>query len=97
MLLQAPFRRIHAPLLRLIERLRREQPGRTVAVLVPTVAKTHLWQHLLHTHNAGRLSQALMRFGGDGVVVVNIPWHLEPQRVDDALIPEERRGEEAVA
>ncbi len=95
MLLQATFRRIHAPLLRLIERLRRDQPDRTVAVLVPTVAKTHLWQHLLHTHNAARLSQALMRFGGDGVVVVTIPWHLEDERVDDALIPEERRGVEA--
>ncbi|WP_237476893.1 APC family permease [Lichenibacterium dinghuense] len=97
MLLQATFRRIHAPLLRLVERLRRDHPDRTVAVLVPTVAKTHLWQHLLHTHNAARLGQALMRFGGDGVVVVNIPWHLEPARVDDALIPEERRGEEAAA
>ena len=95
MLLQATFRRIHAPLLRLIERLRREAPDRTVAVLVPTVAKTHLWQHLLHTHNAARLGQALIRFGGEGVVVVNIPWHLEPERVDDALIPEERRSEEA--
>lgn len=97
MLLQATFRRIHAPLLRLVERLRRDAPDRTVAVLVPTVAKTHLWQHLLHTHNAARLGHALMRFGGDGVVVVNIPWHLEAERVDDALIPEERRGEDAVA
>lgn len=97
MLLQATFRRIHAPLLRLVERLRRDQPGRTVAVLVPTVAKTHLWQHLLHTHNAARLSHALMRFGGDGVVVVTIPWHLEAERFDDALIPEERRGDDAAA
>ncbi len=96
MLLQATFRRIHAPLLRLVERLRHEAPDRTVAVLVPTVAKTHLWQHLLHTHNAARLGHALMRFGGDGVVVVNIPWHLEAERFDDALIPEERRGEDAV-
>lgn len=34
-----------------------------------------------------------MCFGGDGVVVINIPWHLEAEPVDDALIPEERRGE----
>lgn len=92
MLLQATFRRIHAPLLRLIERIRREQPARVIAVLVPTVAKTHLWQHLLHTHHAARLSQALLRFGGDDVVVVNIPWHLDRERIDDALIPEERHG-----
>ncbi len=95
MLLQATFRRIHAPLLRLIERLQRDDPGRTIAVLVPTVANRHLWEHLLHTHHAARLARALMRFGGEGVVVVNIPWHLEAARVDDALIPEERRGDGA--
>ncbi len=72
MLLQTTFRRIDVPLLRLIERLRRNQPNRTVAVLVPTVAKTHVWQHLLHTHNAARLSTALMCFGGDDAVVINI-------------------------
>ena len=38
-----------------------------------------------------------MRFGGDGVVVVNIPWHLDAERVDDALIPEERRAAEGAA
>ena len=92
-LLQATYRRIHAPLLRLVERLHRRDPQRTIAVLVPTVAKTHLWQHLLHTHNTARLSQALMRFGGDGVVVVTIPWHIEAERLDAALIPEERHGE----
>jgi hypothetical protein len=94
MLLQATFRRIHVPLLRLIDRLRRDQPERTVAVLVPSVAKTHLWQHLLHAHHAARLSTSLMRFGGERVVVINVPWHLEAERVEDALIPEERRGEE---
>ncbi len=92
MLLQATFRRIHAPLLRLIDRLRREQPNRLIAVLVPTVAKTHLWQHLLHTHHTAKLSQAVMRFGGDSIVVVNIPWHLDRERIDDALIPEERHA-----
>ena len=97
MLMQATFRRIHAPLLRLVERLHRREPDRTIAVLVPTVAKTHLWQHLLHTHNTARLSQALMRFGGESVVVVTIPWHVEPERVDAALIPEERHGRDPVA
>ncbi len=92
MLLQATFRRIHVPLLRLIERLRHEAPGRTIAVLVPTVAKTRLWHHLLHTHKAARLAQALLRFGGEGVVVINIPWHMEPERIEAALIPEERHS-----
>ena len=95
MLLQATFRRIHAPLLKLIERLRREHPNRVIAVLIPFVAKTRIWQHLLHTRHASRLSHALLRFGGDEVVVIDIPWHVERETIEAGLIPEERRGPEA--
>ncbi|MBE7220595.1 MAG: APC family permease, partial [Caulobacteraceae bacterium] len=52
MLLKASYRRIHAPMLKLIERITAEQPDRTVAVLVPVIAKPHWWQALLHTRHA---------------------------------------------
>ena len=94
-LLQATYRRIPAPLPRFVERIHRREPERTIAVLVPTVAKTHLRQHLLHTHDTARLSRALMRFGGDSVVVVTIPWHFDAERLGAALIPEARHGAEA--
>ena len=90
MVLKASYRRIHAPVLKLIERITAEQPERTVAVLVPVIAKPHWWQALLHTRHASRLSQALLRFGGDKVVVINVPLHVEAGIPDDGLIEEER-------
>ncbi|MBE7220617.1 MAG: hypothetical protein INR64_19275 [Caulobacteraceae bacterium] len=93
MLLKASYRRIHAPMLKLIERITAEQPDRTVAVLVPVIAKPHWWQALLHTRHAARLSQALLRYGGDKVVVINVPLHVEAASIEEGLIPEERLDE----
>ena len=90
MVLKASYRRIHAPLLKLIERITAEQPERTVAVLVPVIAKPHWWQLLLHTRHAARLSQALLRYGGDRVVVINVPLHIDTASMEEGLIDEER-------
>ncbi|MDX7952031.1 APC family permease [Lichenihabitans sp. Uapishka_5] len=90
MVLQASYRRIHAPLLKLIERIQAEQPDRIVAVLVPVIAKPHWWQALLHTRHASRLSQSLLRYGGDKVVVINVPLHVGADLPEDGLIDQER-------
>jgi amino acid transporter len=89
MMLQAPYRRIHVPLLQFIERLQAERPARTVAVLIPEVVKRKWWQNLLHTHRARRLRNALLRYGGSRLVVINSPWYLEEPRIEEALAPEE--------
>lgn len=64
--LPAPYRRIHVPLLELVEQLKREHPARTVAVLIPDIVKRHWWEHLLHTHCAWRLRNAVRRPGPRG-------------------------------
>jgi hypothetical protein len=90
MLLKASYRRIHAPILKLIERIAADQPERTVAVLVPVIAKPHWWQFFLHTAHATKLSRALLRYGGDRVVVINVPFHTEPATLREGLIEEEQ-------
>jgi hypothetical protein len=89
-MIPAPFRRIHVPLLELIERLQADNPIRTIAVLIPEVVKLKWWQHLLHTHRARRLRNALLRYGGSDLLVVNAPWYLEEPKIQEALVPEER-------
>ena len=89
--LQAPFRRVHVPLLKLIEETQRQHPDRAIAVVIPEVVKQRWWQYLLHNHRAWRLRQALLRYGGDSLVVTTVPWHFAPPRVDEALEDEERR------
>ena len=92
-LMETPYRRIQAPLLEFIEELQRDDPERTVAVLIPQIVKRRWWQHLLHTHRAQRLRSALLRYAGSKVVVIDMPWYLEEPRVDEGLMPEEIAAE----
>lgn len=90
-LLQAPYRRMQAPLLQLIAATERDYPDRLIAVLIPEVIKEHWWEYLLHTHRARRLRSALLRYGGSRVTVINIPWYLEEPRLEAGLDEAEKR------
>jgi hypothetical protein len=87
--LNAPYRRIHTPLLKLIKRLESENPGRMIAVLIPEVVEHHWWEYLLHTHRARRLRSALLEYGGPQVVIVTVPWHFREPKVEEAMTKEE--------
>ncbi|MFY9837330.1 MAG: APC family permease [Xanthobacteraceae bacterium] len=87
--LSAPFRRIHAPLLKLIGDLQTKNPDRTIAVLIPELVKRHWWEYLLSNQRARRLRNAVLEYGGPRVVVVAVPWHLTPPKLSEALTEEE--------
>ena len=89
MFLSAPFRRIHAPLLKLINELEQKDPERTIAVMIPELVKRHWWEHLLSNHRARRLRNAVLEYGGPRVVVIAVPWYLTPPKIADALTEEE--------
>ena len=74
MLLGAPFREIHGPLLDFIEKLDADTPGRSVAVLIPELVLAHGWERILHTRRAERLRRALLRHGGPRLNVIITPW-----------------------
>jgi hypothetical protein len=73
-MLPAPHRQIHGPLLEFIETLDADTPGRSVAVLIPQMMLTHWWERLLHTRRADRLRAALLAHGGPRLKVVISPW-----------------------
>jgi amino acid transporter len=73
-LLPAPFRRIHKPLLDFIDRLDTQSPGRSVAVLIPELVLDHWWQYPLHARRADRLRQALLAHGGPRLNLMTAPW-----------------------
>jgi hypothetical protein len=87
--LSAPFRRIHAPLLKLINELEQKDPNRTVAVMIPELVKRHWWEHLLSNHRARRLRNAVLEYGGARVAVIGVPWYLSAPKIADALTAEE--------
>jgi hypothetical protein len=77
--LKSPYRQFLEPLLQFLETVRQELPGRTIAVVVPELIKDRWWQHALHNRRARVLRMALLRKGGERVVVIGIPWHLESE------------------
>ena len=74
----SPYRLFLGPLLDELNKVQAEFPDRQVAVVVPQLVKDHWWQQLLHNRRATRLKSALLQRGAEGIVVVNVPWHLEP-------------------
>lgn len=78
--LQAQYRAIHEPILKLVHELENDAPGRVVAVLIPELVKQRWYQRLLHTHRAKRLRSQLLRHGGTRLTIINVPWYLEEPR-----------------
>jgi hypothetical protein len=54
-----------------------ENPGRTIAVLVPELVVKHWWENLMHNQRAQLLKLMLLVKGNQNIVVLNIPWYLQ--------------------
>ncbi len=74
LLLPAPYREIHEPLLKFIARLDEDTPGRSVAVLIPEVVRQHWWERVLHMNRGERLRKMLIEHGNERVNVIIAPW-----------------------
>jgi amino acid transporter len=75
-LLQAQYRSIHEPVLKLIKEVESQFPGRTVAVLIPELIRRRWFERFLQTHRARRLRTKLLSQGDPNVTVINVPLSL---------------------
>lgn len=89
-MLEAAYRWMETPLLRLIRDVRQDYPNRPIGLLLPSVVKAHWWQFLLHTHRALRLRSALLRHGGSQVIVISVPWYLHEPRTGAGISQNEK-------
>jgi hypothetical protein len=55
--------------------------------------EAHWWEYLLHTHRERRVRARLVRYGGDSVCVLSVPWQLEPGEPDEGIAEETAGGE----
>jgi hypothetical protein len=72
----SPYRKMHAPLLQVVEDLQRAHPGRDLAVIVPEMVPTRWYHYLLHNQTAAVIKAYLLFSGFRRVVVINVPWYL---------------------
>ena len=74
MLVPAPYREPHEPLLKLVEKLDAATPGRSVAILIPQLILRHWWEYPLHGRQAARLRSALLDHAGPRLMIITSPW-----------------------
>jgi amino acid transporter len=84
--LRSEYRRLHGPVVDLVERLERENPGRAIAVVVPELVEPRWFYHLLHGHTAALMRALLLYRGGPQTVIVSMPWYLRDWRPERASL-----------
>ena len=73
--LPSPYRELTRPLLKHINRIRRENSNDMITVVLPEFIPAKWWQHVLHNQSS-LLLKGLLLFK-KGVIVTSVPYHLE--------------------
>jgi amino acid transporter len=73
--LRSPYRSVAGPLLEYLDLLQRQAPDHLVTIILPEFIPARWWQHLLHNQTALLIKGALLF--RRGVIVTNVPYHLE--------------------
>jgi amino acid transporter len=71
----SPYRSLLRPFLNYVDRVKRSSHGEVVTIVLPEFVPAKWWQNLLHNQNTLFLKGALLF--KKGVVVTNVPYHLE--------------------
>jgi len=71
----SPYRSLARPLLNYVDRVKRTRQGVVVTIVLPEFVPAKWWQNLLHNQNTLFLKGALLF--KKGIVVTNVPYHLE--------------------
>jgi hypothetical protein len=75
--LASPFRLILGAILDYTLELARQNPGRTVAVVIAELVESRWYHYLLHNQRASLLKALLLLKGNGRIVVINVPWYLK--------------------
>ena len=84
-IVESPFRQVVTPTLDYIWTLEKDNPDRTIAVLIPQLIESHWYYSFLHNQRAAILRTVLLMKGLNRIVIVNVPWHIQGrERIRDA-------------
>jgi len=79
LIIESPYRALVRPLLAYIDTVHERHPNVTLSVLLPDYVIVHWWEYLLHNQTTFRLKAALRL--RPGIVVIDLPQHLEHKRM----------------
>jgi amino acid transporter len=75
--LPSPYRLVVHPIVDYVLKVEKENPERTVAVVIASMVERHWYHYFLHNQR-GQMLTALLLLGGDERInIINVPWHLK--------------------
>ncbi len=78
--LQSPFRLVVQPIIDHVLQIERNNPDRTIALLLPELVERQWYQYFLHNQRARILAARLLSQGTHRIVIVDVPWYLHRHR-----------------
>jgi len=82
--IESPYRFVITPILTFILDLERQNPGRTVAVVIPELVESRWYHYMLHNQRAYLLKALVLMKGTGRIVVANVPWYLDQKQRGDS-------------
>jgi hypothetical protein len=78
--LKSPFRFVVQPIIDHVLEIERNNPDRTIAVLLPELVERQWYQYFLHNQRARILAVRLLTQGTRRIVIVNVPWYVRERQ-----------------
>jgi amino acid transporter len=75
--LPSPYRLVLHPIVDYVLKVEKENPERTVAVVIPSMVERHWYHYFLHNQRGQVLTALLLLQGDDRINIVNVPWYLK--------------------
>jgi hypothetical protein len=75
--LPSPFRLVVHPIVDYVLKVEKENPKRTVAVVIPTLVEHHWYHYFLHNQRGQMLTALLLMSGEKRINIINVPWYLK--------------------
>ncbi len=75
--LPSPYRLVVHPIVDYVLKVEKENPSRTVSVVIASMVERHWYHYFLHNQR-GQMLTALLLLGGDERInIINVPWYLK--------------------
>jgi amino acid transporter len=75
--LPSPFRLVIHPIVDYVLKVEKENPARTVAVVIASMVERHWYHYFLHNQRGQMLTALLLLSGDDRINIINVPWRLK--------------------
>jgi amino acid transporter len=75
--LPSPYRLVIHPIVDYVLKVEKENPERTVAVVIASMVEHHWYHYFLHNQRGQMLTALLLLSGDDRINIINVPWRLK--------------------